>query len=106
MPVGKADFGNRRHGHEYMPLPPADEVTTIAFQCYHCLMMSIQPMQNDSAETHVTPVKTFRRNGVWMMLLLSMFGAACSRPTHAADQLPKPQTTYAPDKTTKAGETR
>ena len=41
-----------------------------------------------------------------MMFLLSMVGAACSRPTHAADELPKPAAQYAPDKATKAGETR
>ena len=51
----------------------------------------------------MTHNKNLRRNGVWMMLLLSMFGAACSRPTHAAAQLPKPKAEYAPDKSTKAG---
>lgn len=40
------------------------------------------------------------------MALFSMIGAACSRPSHAADQLPKSKVEYAPDKATKAGETR
>jgi peptide-methionine (S)-S-oxide reductase len=40
------------------------------------------------------------------MALFSMIGAACSKPSHAADQLPKSKVEYAPDKATKAGETR
>jgi peptide-methionine (S)-S-oxide reductase len=41
-----------------------------------------------------------------MMALFTMFGAACSEPSHAAAELPKPQTQYAPDKAAKAGETK
>jgi peptide-methionine (S)-S-oxide reductase len=41
-----------------------------------------------------------------MMALFSMFGSACSKPTHAAEELPKPQAQYAPDKAAKAGETK
>jgi peptide-methionine (S)-S-oxide reductase len=41
------------------------------------------------------------------MATISMIGGtACSRSSHAADQLPKATTQYGPDKTTKAGETR
>ena len=49
--------------------------------------------------------KQTRWNGVWMMALTSMIGMACSRPTHAAAELPKPME-YSLDKTAKAGETR
>lgn len=38
------------------------------------------------------------------MALLSMFGAACSQPTHAAAELPKPAVEYPADKSAKAGE--
>jgi peptide-methionine (S)-S-oxide reductase len=40
------------------------------------------------------------------MALFSMIGGACSRSSHAADQLPKATVQYAPDKATKSGETR
>lgn len=40
------------------------------------------------------------------MAMFTMFGSACSRPTHAAEELPKPQTAYAPDKAAKPGEVK